>query len=66
VIPRAVVIRTGPQSRQARRRHKRRLTIKELLMNWDRIEGNWKQIKGQVQQHWGELTDDDFDVIDSP
>jgi hypothetical protein len=61
-----VVIRTGPQSRQARRRRKRRLTIKELLMNWDRIEGNFKQIKGQVQQHWGELTDDDFDVIDSP
>jgi hypothetical protein len=61
-----VVIRTGLQSRQARRRRKRRLTIKELLMNWDRIEGNFKQIKGQVQQHWGELTDDDFDVIDSP
>lgn len=32
-------------------------------MNWDRIEGNWKQIKGKVQQQWGHLTDDDFDVI---
>lgn len=32
-------------------------------MNWDRIEGNWKQFKGQVQQQWGKLTDDDFDVI---
>ena len=32
-------------------------------MNWDRIEGNWTQIKGKVQEQWGELTDDDFDVI---
>lgn len=33
-------------------------------MNWDRIEGNWKQIKGKVIEHWGKLTDDDLDVID--
>jgi len=32
-------------------------------MNWDRIEGNWKQVKGHAQQQWGKLTDDDFDVI---
>jgi uncharacterized protein YjbJ (UPF0337 family) len=32
-------------------------------MNWDRIEGNWKQFKGRVQQQWGKLTDDDLDVI---
>ncbi len=32
-------------------------------MNWDRIEGNWKQLKGQAQAHWGKLTDDDFSVI---
>lgn len=32
-------------------------------MNWDRIEGNWKQFTGQVQAKWGELTDDDLDVI---
>ena len=32
-------------------------------MNTDRIEGNWKQIKGKVQEQWGKLTDDDFDVI---
>jgi uncharacterized protein YjbJ (UPF0337 family) len=32
-------------------------------MNWDRIEGNWKQIKGKVKTQWGKLTDDDFDVI---
>ena len=32
-------------------------------MNRDRIEGNWKQIKGKIQQKWGKLTDDDLDVI---
>ena len=31
-------------------------------MNWDRIEGNWKQAKGKVQEQWGKLTDDDLDV----
>lgn len=33
-------------------------------MNWNRIEGNWKQVKGKVQEQWGKLTDDDFDVVD--
>ena len=32
-------------------------------MNWDRIEGNWKQLKGKAIEQWGKLTDDDFDVI---
>jgi uncharacterized protein YjbJ (UPF0337 family) len=27
-------------------------------MNWDRIRGNWKQLKGGVQLGWGKLTDD--------
>ena len=33
-------------------------------MNWDRIEGDWKQIKGKVQQQWGKLTNDDMDVVE--
>ena len=32
-------------------------------MNWDRIEGNWKQVKGKVKEQWGRLTDDHLDVI---
>lgn len=32
-------------------------------MNWDRVEGNWKQIKGQLRERWGRLTDDDIDRI---
>ena len=32
-------------------------------MNNDRIEGNWKTMKGKVKEQWGKLTDDDLDVI---
>ena len=32
-------------------------------MNWDRIEGNWKQFAGKVKEKWGELTEDDLRVI---
>ena len=32
-------------------------------MNWDRIEGNWKEFKGKVRQKWGKLTDDDLKVV---
>ncbi len=32
-------------------------------MNWDRIEGNWKQLKGKAREQWGKLTDDQLDVI---
>lgn len=30
-------------------------------MNWDQIEGNWKQFKGKAQEQWGELTNDELD-----
>jgi uncharacterized protein YjbJ (UPF0337 family) len=33
-------------------------------MNWDQVEGKWKQYRGQVKEKWGRLTDDDLDVID--
>jgi uncharacterized protein YjbJ (UPF0337 family) len=32
-------------------------------MDWDRVEGNWKQMKGKVKEQWGILTDDDLDEI---
>jgi uncharacterized protein YjbJ (UPF0337 family) len=32
-------------------------------MNWDKVEGKWKQMKGAVKTRWGKLTDDDLDVI---
>ena len=32
-------------------------------MNWDRIEGNWKEFKGKIQTQWGKLTDDDLNFV---
>jgi uncharacterized protein YjbJ (UPF0337 family) len=32
-------------------------------MNWDRIEGNWKQLVGKARAEWGKLTDDDFNIV---
>ena len=29
-------------------------------MDWNRVEGNWKQVKGKVKEKWGKLTDDDL------
>jgi len=33
-------------------------------MDWNRVAGNWKQLKGGVKQKWGKLTDDDLTEID--
>ena len=32
-------------------------------MNWDQIEGKWKQATGRVKEKWGLLTDDDIQMI---
>jgi uncharacterized protein YjbJ (UPF0337 family) len=32
-------------------------------MNWDEVEGKWKQLRGSVKQKWGKLTDNDLDYI---
>jgi uncharacterized protein YjbJ (UPF0337 family) len=32
-------------------------------MNWDQIQGKWKQFKGLARQRWGKLTDNDLEVI---
>ncbi len=33
-------------------------------MNKDILEGKWKQLKGDVQNTWGKLTDDHLDQIE--
>jgi uncharacterized protein YjbJ (UPF0337 family) len=30
---------------------------------WNRIQGNWRQFAGNVQQRWGQLTDNDVAEI---
>ena len=32
-------------------------------MDWNRIEENWKQVKGKVKEKWGKLTDDELDKM---
>ena len=34
------------------------------MMNSDRLEGNWKELKGKAQRKWGDLTNDDLDKIE--
>jgi uncharacterized protein YjbJ (UPF0337 family) len=32
-------------------------------MNWDKIEGSWKQVVGRARERWADLTDDDLERI---
>src|ERR1700737_3720887 len=33
------------------------------LVNWDQVQGNWKQLASSVKARWGQLTSDDLNVI---
>jgi hypothetical protein len=39
-------------------------THMEMAMDWNRVEGNWKQLKGAAKEKWGKLTDDDLNIIE--
>ncbi|MBN1136156.1 MAG: CsbD family protein [Anaerolineae bacterium] len=32
-------------------------------MNRDIVEGKWKQMRGQVREWWGKLTDDELEQV---
>ncbi len=32
-------------------------------MNWDRVEGNWKQFAGKAREQWGKITDSDWERV---
>ncbi|MFD1695884.1 CsbD family protein [Roseibium aestuarii] len=32
-------------------------------MNWNQVEGNWKQLVGQAQARWGKLTGDELESV---
>jgi uncharacterized protein YjbJ (UPF0337 family) len=36
---------------------------KESHMNNQILKGNWTELKGKVREKWGQLTNDDLDVI---
>jgi uncharacterized protein YjbJ (UPF0337 family) len=33
-------------------------------MNWDQIQGKWREAKGSAKERWGKFTDDDLAFID--
>ena len=35
----------------------------EEVMDWNRVQGSWKQLEGKVKAKWGLLTDDDLTTI---
>jgi uncharacterized protein YjbJ (UPF0337 family) len=32
-------------------------------MNWDQVQGNWKELKGKIRTKWAKFTDDDLEQI---
>lgn len=32
-------------------------------MNWDQVEGKWKEMTGTVKAKWGDLTDDELTEV---
>jgi uncharacterized protein YjbJ (UPF0337 family) len=37
---------------------------RERAVNWDTVNGQWKQFRGKAKENWGKLTDDDLDRIE--
>ena len=33
-------------------------------MDWNAIEGNWKQVSARMKEKWSSLTDDDLQFVD--
>jgi len=33
---------------------------KEKGMNWNQVQGDWKQFRGKVKAQWGKLTDEEL------
>jgi uncharacterized protein YjbJ (UPF0337 family) len=38
-------------------------SMKERVMDWNRVQGNWKQVEGKVKEKWSKLTDNDLIAI---
>lgn len=34
------------------------------MFNADILKGRWKELRGKVKEKWGEMTDDEFRVVD--
>jgi uncharacterized protein YjbJ (UPF0337 family) len=36
---------------------------RETQMDWNIIEGKWKELKGKAREEWGKLTDDELEEV---
>jgi uncharacterized protein YjbJ (UPF0337 family) len=34
------------------------------MINTDILSGKWKQLKGEIKKQWGQLTDDDLQIVE--
>src|SRR5262249_59188073 len=57
-------ITNGRTRTRIKKGHVQQKGSEDDLMNWDQIEGKWKQLKGSAKARWSQLTDSDFDSID--
>jgi uncharacterized protein YjbJ (UPF0337 family) len=39
-------------------------SLEEIEMNENILKGKWNQLKGEVKQRWGELTDDELEQVE--
>lgn len=37
--------------------------MRRTAMNWDQVEGKWKEMTGNVKAKWGDLTDDELTEV---
>ena len=38
-------------------------SVMEEIMDWNRVQGSWKQLQGKIKAKWGKLTADDLTAI---
>jgi len=38
--------------------------LARFRMNTDQMKGNWKQLIGKAKEKWGQLTDDDWRIVE--
>jgi uncharacterized protein YjbJ (UPF0337 family) len=39
--------------------------LEEVTMNWQSVEGQWKQVRAQLKSKWAKLTDDDLKNLEA-
>jgi uncharacterized protein YjbJ (UPF0337 family) len=53
----------GWNTRHPERVNGAKLATGASAMDWNRVEGNWKEVRGKVKEKWAKLTDDDLTAI---